>query len=69
MYIAYCPSEMALFAKIGGLADVSAALPKSLVGLGHHVFPPHYGSIALPPGEFMGSVHLPVDALPRAAPV
>jgi hypothetical protein len=58
---------MALFAKTGGLADVSAALPKSLVRRGHQVFLPHYGSIAFPPGEFVGPVHVPVDALPRSA--
>ena len=60
---------MAPFAKTGGLADVSAALPKALVRLGHRVtvFLPRYGPIAFPPGEFLGSVHVPVDALPRSA--
>ena len=37
LHIAYCTSEMAPFAKTGGLADVSAALPKALVRLGHKV--------------------------------
>src|SRR3989442_15783614 len=69
LHIAYCTSEMAPFAKTGGLADVSAALPKALVRLRHKVtvFLPRYGSIAFPPGEFMGSGHVPVDALSRSA--
>ena len=37
LHIAYTTSEMAPFAKTGGLADVSAALPKALVRLGHKV--------------------------------
>jgi starch synthase len=69
LHIAYTTSEMAPFAKTGGLADVSAALPKALVRLGHQVtvFLPRYGSIPFPPGDFMGSVHVPVDAVPRSA--
>jgi len=69
LHIAYTTSEMAPFAKTGGLADVSAALPKALVRLGHKVtvFLPRYGSIPFPPGEFMGSVHVPIDAVPRSA--
>src|SRR2546428_13552928 len=68
LHIAYCTSEMAPFAKTGGLADVSAALPKALVRLGHQVtvFLPRYGSVAFPPGEFLGSGHEPVDALSRS---
>jgi starch synthase len=60
---------MAPFAKTGGLADVSAALPKALAARGHEVtcFLPRYGPIAFPPGRFIGSVHVPVDRLQRSA--
>jgi starch synthase len=60
---------MAPFVKTGGLADVSAALPKALARLGHRVtvFVPRYGSIPFPPGQFLGSVHVPVDGLNRSA--
>jgi starch synthase len=60
---------MAPYAKTGGLADVSAALPKALAGRGHEVacFLPRYGSIAFPPGRFIGSVHVPVDSVHRSA--
>ncbi len=69
LHIAFATSEMVPYIKTGGLADVSAALPKALVKLGHRVsvFLPRYGPIAFPPGEFAGSVHVPVDALPRSA--
>ena len=65
----YASSEMAPFAKTGGLADVSAALPKALAARGHEVlcFLPRYGSIEFPPGRFIGSVHVPVDHLQRSA--
>jgi len=67
--IVYASSEMAPFAKTGGLADVSAALPKALAARGHEVlcFLPRYGSIEFPPGRFIGSVHVPVDNLQRSA--
>jgi starch synthase len=67
--IAFVTSEMTPFMKTGGLADVAAALPRALARLGHHVtvFLPRYGRIAFPPGEFAGSVHVPVDATPRSA--
>jgi starch synthase len=60
---------MAPFVKTGGLADVSAALPKALVRLGHRVTVvlPRYASIPFPPGDLVGSVHVPVDATPRSA--
>jgi starch synthase len=60
---------MAPFAKTGGLADVSGALPKALVRLGHRVtvFLPRYGTIAFPAGDFAGSVHVPVDDINRSA--
>ncbi len=47
--ICFVSSEVAPFAKTGGLADVSAALPAYLAGAGHdvRVFMPMYGSIAL----------------------
>ncbi|MBK5257488.1 MAG: glycogen synthase GlgA [Vicinamibacteria bacterium] len=69
MRIVYASSEMAPYAKTGGLADVSAALPKALAARGHEVtcFLPRYGSIPFPPGRFIGSVHVPVDSLHRSA--
>jgi len=46
--IAFVSSEVAPFAKTGGLADVSAALPKALARLGHEtcLFMPAYAHIA-----------------------
>jgi starch synthase len=69
LHIAFAASEMAPYMKTGGLADVAAALPKALVRLGHRVtiFLPRYGRIPFPPGEFAGSVHVPVDAVHRSA--
>jgi starch synthase len=60
---------MAPFVKTGGLADISSALPKALERLGHRVTVvlPRYASIPFPPGEFAGSVHVPVDGMPRSA--
>src|SRR5258708_10387580 len=57
------------FMKTGGLADVAAALPRALARLGHEItlFLPRYARIPFPPGEFAGSVHVPVDSSPRSA--
>ncbi|HDD53308.1 MAG TPA: starch synthase, partial [Thermosulfidibacter takaii] len=38
MRIAFCSSEMASLAKVGGLADVTESLPKALAGLGEDVW-------------------------------
>src|SRR3954471_7577552 len=67
--VAFVTSEMTPFMKTGGLADVSAALPRALVRLGHRVmvFLPRYAAIGFPAGEFAGSVHVPVDAVHRSA--
>jgi starch synthase len=67
--VAFVTSEMTPFVKTGGLADVSAALPRALAGLGHQVtvFLPRYGPVPFPPGELAGSVHVPVDSIPRSA--
>jgi starch synthase len=67
--IAFVTSEMTPFMKTGGLADVSAALPRALARLGHRVtvFLPRYPRIPFPPGDFAGSVHVPVDSIPRSA--
>ena len=69
LHVAFVTPEMAPYVKTGGLADVSAALPKALVRLGHRVTVvlPRYRGIAFPPGEFAGSVHVPVDAIARSA--
>ena len=51
------------------LADVCGSLPKALGRLGHRVtvFVPRYGPIPFPPGELVGSLHVPVDGVPRSA--
>jgi starch synthase len=69
LHVAFVTPEMAPYVKTGGLADISSALPKALVKLGHRVtvFLPRYASIKFPPGEFAGSVHVPVDSLHRSA--
>jgi starch synthase len=69
LHVAFVTSEVAPFMKTGGLADVSAALPKALGRLGHRVtvVVPRYGPIGFPAGEFRGSVHVPVDPVPRSA--
>jgi starch synthase len=67
LHVAYVTPEMVPFVKTGGLADVSAALPKALVRLGHRVTVvlPRYGSIASPSRERVGSARVGVDAVPR----
>ncbi len=69
LHIAFVTPEMGPFVKTGGLADISAALPKALVRLGHRVsvLLPRYGGVPFPPGDFAGSVHVPVDGLSRSA--
>lgn len=56
--ICFVTSELAPFAKAGGLGDVSAALPRYLHGAGHdvRVFVPYYARIATPGREIF-----PVD--------
>jgi starch synthase len=69
LHVAFVTPEMGPYVKTGGLADISAALPKALVKMGHRVTVvlPRYRSIGFPPGEFAGSVHVPVDGVPRSA--
>jgi len=69
LHIGFATSEMVPFVKTGGLADISAALPKALARAGHKVtvFLPRYGAIPYPPGDFAGSVHVPVDEVHRSA--
>jgi starch synthase len=69
LHVAFVSAELAPYVKTGGLADVSAALPKALAKAGHKVtvFLPRYAAIPFPPGDFAGSVHVPVDNAPRSA--
>ena len=69
LHVGYVSAELAPFAKTGGLADTAAALPKALAKAGHKVtvFVPRYGTIPFPPGDFAGSVHVPVDDVHRSA--
>ncbi|HLA78357.1 MAG TPA: glycogen synthase GlgA [Vicinamibacteria bacterium] len=69
LHVAFPVSESVPFVKTGGLADVAASLPKALARLGHRVtvFLPRYGSVPFPAGEFVGSVHVPVDGQTRSA--
>jgi starch synthase len=69
LHIAFVTPELGPYVKTGGLADVSAALPKALCRLGHRVTVvlPRYRGIAFPPGDFSGSVHVPVDGMARSA--
>src|SRR5688500_2046619 len=69
LHVAFVSAELAPYVKTGGLADVSAALPKALARAGHKVtvFLPRYGAIPYPPGAFAGSVHVPLAAIPRRA--
>ena len=69
LHVAFVTPEMGPYVKSGGLADISASLPKALVRMGHRVTVvlPRYKAIWFPPGEFAGSVHVPVDGMPRSA--
>jgi starch synthase len=69
LHVAFVTPEMYPYVKTGGLADVAAALPKALARLGHRVtvFLPRYGCIPSPPGELVGTVHVPVDGVNRSA--
>ena len=69
LHVAFVTPEMAPYVKSGGLADISAALPKALVRMGHRVtvILPRHAAIPFPPGEFAGSVHVPVDGMARSA--
>lgn len=69
LHVAFPTPEMVPFVKTGGLADVSAALPKALVRLGHRVtvILPRYASIPFPRGDLVGSVHVPLDGAARSA--
>src|SRR5439155_18451614 len=69
LHVGFLTSELAPFVKTGGLADISAALPKALARAGHKVtvFIPRYGTIPFPAGDFAGSLHVPVDDVHRSA--
>ncbi|UCH25074.1 MAG: glycogen synthase [Trueperaceae bacterium] len=64
MRILFVSSEVFPFSKTGGLADVSGALPKSLVDLGSEilVITPWYRTLqATPPPLWIGDVEVPFD--------
>ena len=69
LHVAYITSEMAPYVKTGGLADVSAALPKALTHLGHRVTVvlPLYRDVDRTGFELRGSVHVPMAGEPRSA--
>jgi starch synthase len=69
LHVAHVTSEMVPFVKTGGLADVSAALPKALAQLGHRVtvIVPLYRGIRTEGMELRGSVHIPLAGQPRSA--
>jgi starch synthase len=69
LHVAFVTPEMGPYVKTGGLADISAALPKALVKLGHRVtvLLPRYRGVPFPPGEFAGSVDVHLDGWGRTA--
>ena len=69
LHVAFVTPEMGPHAKSGGLADISGALPKALVRLGHQVtvILPRYGSISPAIGTPVGSVSVPLDGVARSA--
>jgi len=62
MKILFCTSEAVPFAKTGGLADISGALPAALVehGCDVHMALPRYGSIPLRSLPVAGMVQVPL---------
>ena len=69
LHVAYVTSEIAPYVKTGGLADVSAALPKALSRLGHRVtvLVPRYRDVDVTGFELRGSVHVPLAGEARSA--
>jgi starch synthase len=63
LHVAHVTSEIAPYVKTGGLADVSAALPKAQARLGHRVtvLAPLYREVDRQGMELRGSVHVPMD--------
>lgn len=66
--IAFVTSELAPYAKVGGLADVSASLPPALAAAGHdvRVFLPFYGRITADQVEAVPVENAQQVALPLA---
>ncbi|TMA27988.1 MAG: glycogen synthase, partial [Deltaproteobacteria bacterium] len=58
MRILFVSSEVAPFAKTGGLGDVAAALPRHLQALGHEVlvFLPFYARVKEPVTELLPAI-------------
>jgi starch synthase len=69
LHVAYVASEMVPFIKTGGLADVSAALPKALAHLGHRVtvLLPLYRGIDKKDLSLEGSANIPLGGHARSA--
>jgi starch synthase len=69
LHVAHVTSEIAPYVKTGGLADVSAALPKALAQLGHRVtvVAPLYREIERKGMKRRGSVRVPLDGAERNA--
>src|ERR1043165_2661496 len=69
LHVAYVACEMVPFVKTGGLADVSAALPKALAKLGHRVtvLVPLYRGIDKTGFTLQGSANIPLGDHARSA--
>ena len=69
MKIVFVTPELAPVAKVGGLADVAASLPRALKRLGHRVYVivPRYGGIGIEPVETGVELEVEMDGARRTA--